>query len=63
MAEWLGARALLRRPRVSLVRILGTVVTLLIGHTEAASHMPQLEGPTAKNTQLCTEGFGEKKEK
>ena len=31
------------------------------GHVEAASHMPQLEGPTTKNTQLCTRGFwGEK---
>ena len=28
---------------------------------EAASHMPQLEGPTTKNTQLCTGVFGEKK--
>ena len=25
--------------------------------------MPQLEGPTTKSTQLCTGGFGEKKEK
>ena len=25
--------------------------------------MPQLEGPTTKNIQLCTGGFGEKKEK
>ena len=24
------------------------------GHAEAVSHMPQLEGPTTKNTQLCT---------
>ncbi|XP_070081789.1 Golgi SNAP receptor complex member 1 isoform X3 [Equus przewalskii] len=30
---------------------------------EAVSHMPQLEGPTTKNTQLCTEGLWEKKEK
>ena len=30
-------------------------------HVEAASHMPQLEGPTTKNTQLCTWEFGEKK--
>ena len=30
-------------------------------HAEAASHMPQLEGPTTKNTQLCTrELWGEK---
>ena len=31
------------------------------GHAEVASHMPQLEGPTTKNTQLCTGGlWGEK---
>ena len=31
------------------------------GHAEGASHMPQLEGPTTKNTQLCTGGlWGEK---
>ena len=30
-------------------------------HAEAASHMPQLEGPVTKNTQLCTVGlWGEK---
>ena len=33
------------------------------GHAEAASHMPQLEGPTTKNIQLCTGGlWGEKGE-
>ena len=33
-------------------------------HTEAASHMPQLEGPTTKNIQLCTgELWGEKGKK
>ena len=30
-------------------------------HAEAAFHMPQLEGPTSKNVQLCTGGlWGEK---
>ena len=30
-------------------------------NAEAASHMPQLEGPTIKNVQLCTGGlWGEK---
>ena len=30
-------------------------------HTEVPSHMPQLEGPTTKNIQLCTGGlWGEK---
>ena len=32
-------------------------------HAEAVSHMPQLEGPTTKNTQLRTRGLWEKKEK
>ena len=32
----------------------------LSSHAEAASHMPQLEGPTTKNTQLCTGGLWEK---
>ena len=31
-------------------------------HAEAASHIPQLEGPTTKNMQLCTGGLWEKKE-
>ena len=32
-----------------------------LSHAEAASHMPQLEGPTMKNIQLCTKGLrGEK---
>ena len=31
------------------------------GHAGAASHVPLLEGPTAKNIQLCTGGlWGEK---
>ena len=34
------------------------------GHAEAVSHMPQLEGPTTKNIQLCTGGlWGEKGKK
>ena len=32
-----------------------------LNHTEAASHVPQLEGPTTENIQLCTGGlWGEK---
>ncbi|XP_070111110.1 interleukin-15 receptor subunit alpha isoform X1 [Equus caballus] len=30
-------------------------------HAEAASHMPQLEGPTTKNIQLCAGGLWEEK--
>ena len=61
MAEWLSSRAPRRRPSVSLVRILGADMHCSSNHTEAASHMPQLEGPTTKNIQLCNGGlWGEK---
>ena len=33
------------------------------GHAEAASHMPQLEGPTTKICNYVRGGFGEKKQK
>ena len=61
MAKWLGLRALLRWRRVSPVRILGTDMAPLIKPAKVASHMPQLEGPTTKNTQLCTRGLWEKR--
>ena len=61
VAEWLSLRTALRRPRVSPVRILGADMDHSSSHAEAASHMPQLEWPTTKNIQLCTEGlWGEK---
>ena len=61
LAEWLTSSALLRRAGVSLVRILVADMAPLIRPSEAASHTPQLEGPTTKNTQLCTGGlWGEK---
>ena len=60
MSEWLSSRALLRWPGVSPVGILGPWHRSS-SHAEAASHMPQLEGPTTKNIQLCTrELWGEK---
>ena len=34
-----------------------------LGHVEAASHMPQLEGPTTKIYNYVLGGFGEKKQK
>ena len=43
MAEWLSSCTLLRWPRVLPIRILGMDLAPLIKHTEAASHMPQLE--------------------
>ena len=64
MAEWLGSCAPLRWPRVSLVRILGVDTARLVGCAGVASHMPQLEGPTTKDTQLCTRGpLGRKRKK
>ena len=33
------------------------------GHAEAASHMPQLEGPTTEIYNYVLGGFGEKKQK
>ena len=61
MVEWLSSCTLLPRPRVSPVQIPGADMAPLIKPCEAASHMPQLEGPTTKNTQLCTRGFGRKR--
>ena len=62
MAEWLNSRAPLQQPRVSPVQILGADIAPPSHHAEAASHMPQLEGPTIGNTQLCTGGlWGEKR--
>ena len=63
MAEWLCSCALPQRPRVSLVWILGMNMHCLSGHVEAASHMPQLEGPTSKIYNYVQEGCGEKKQK
>ena len=61
MAKRLSLRALLQWPRVSPVRILGADMAPLVKPCWMASHMPQLEGPTTKSTQLCTGGlWGEK---
>ena len=38
-------------------------MALLIRVAEAASHMPQLEGPTTKIYNYVLGGFGEKKQK
>ena len=40
----------------------GLMQTGSSGHAEAASHMPQLEGPTIKIYTYVLEGFGEKKQ-
>ena len=58
MAQWLSLHTPLQRRRVLPVRILGADMAC-----EAASHMPQLEGPTTGSTQLCTGGALGKKRK
>ena len=65
MAEWLGSCALLPWPGISLVWMdIGCRQgTDGWGPAEAASHMPQLEGPTTRNTRLCTGGLWGEKEK
>ena len=63
MAEWLSSRALLQRPGVSLVQILGADMAPQSGHAEVVSHMPQLEGPTSKIYNYALGRFGVKKQK
>ena len=56
-AEWLSSCALLWRPWARTQHRWS-------GHAEAASHMPQLEGPTTKKIHsYVLGGFGEKKGK
>ena len=59
MAEWLSSHAPLQVAQCFVGsnpgRGHGTA------HQATASHVPQLEGPTTKNIQLCTRGlWGEK---
>ena len=65
MAEWLGLRALLEVAQCFVGLDPGRGHgTAHQSHAEAASHMPQLEGPSTKNIQLCTGGlWGEKGKK
>ena len=57
-AEWLSSGALLQRPRVLPVRILGVNMAPLV--RPCWGGVPHA---TTKNTQLCTGGLWEKKEK
>ena len=61
MAKWLSSRTLLRGPGFHEFKSWAQTWHRSSGHTEEASHMPQLEGLTTKNAQLCTGGlWGEK---
>ena len=65
MAEWLSLRAPLQAAQcfVGLNPGHGHGTAHQTTHAEAASHMPQLEGPATKNIQLCTGGLWEEKGK
>ena len=59
MAEWLSPRALLQAAQCFVGPNPGQWTwDCSSNHAEAASHMPQLEGPTTKNIQLCTGAGG-----
>ena len=61
VAEWLSSRARFGAPGFSRFGFWVRTRYGSSGCAEAASHMPQLEGPTSKNIQLCTGGlWGEK---
>ena len=64
VAERLGSRAPLQAAQCFVGSNPGRTLHCSSDHTEAVSHMPQLEGPTTKNIQLCTGGlWGEKGKK
>ena len=63
MAEWFKLMAPLWKPRVLPVQILGVDKAPLIRPCQGGIPHATLEGPTTKNIQLCTGGFGEKKKK
>ena len=63
MAEGLSSRAPLQWSRFHQFESWAQTWHHSSSHAEAGSHIAQLEGPTAKNIQLCTGGFGEKKRK
>ena len=63
MAEWLGSHARFSGPGFRWFESWAWTWHCSSGHAEAASHMPQLEGPTTKMYNYVLGGFGEKKKK
>ena len=63
MVKWLSSRALLLRPRVSLVRILGATWHRSLGHAEVVSHIAQPESLTTRIYNYVLGGFVEEKKK
>ena len=64
MAEWSSLNALLRRPRVSPVQILGVDTKLLLSRPcKAASHIAQAEALTTRAYSYVVGKLGEKRGK
>ena len=64
VAEWLSSRAAAGSPGFHRFESWVQTRHRSLSHAEAASHMPQLEGLTTNNIQLCTWGlWGEKGKK
>ena len=63
MAEWLSSCALLQRPRVSQVLILGMDMAHSSSHAETVSHIAHPEALTTRIYNYVLGGFGEKNRK
>ena len=63
VAEWLSSCVPLRWPRVCQFKSWVRTWHHSSGHAGGASHMPQLEGPTTKNTWLRIGGLWREKGK
>ena len=63
VVEWLSSHAPLGGPGFCRVGSWAQTWHHSSGHVEAASHVPQLEGPTTKIYNYVLGGFGEKKQK
>ena len=63
VVEWVSLGSPLRHPGFRCFRSWAQTWHCSYGHVEAASHMPQLEGPTTTIYNYIMRGFGEKKQK
>ena len=63
VAEWLSSCALISGPGFCGFGSWAQTWHCSSGHTEVASHTPQLEGPTTRMHNYVVGGFGEKKKK
>ena len=63
VSKWLSSHAQLQRPGIRGFESRAQTRHRSSSHAEVASHVPQLKGPTTKDTQLCTGELWEKKGK